>query len=78
MYIFELINKLKSKNKQDIIEFKEPEEPSEELEDAATCNHVFMPIDSTKTVLACSKCGYVIKNTKMKFSESDKNPFKTF
>lgn len=78
MYIFELINKLKSKNKAQTQEFIEPELIEGELEDVSTCKHVFMPIDSTKTVLACSKCGYVIKNDKMKFNETDKNPFKSF
>lgn len=78
MYIFELINKLKSKKQPQKSEFVESAEPEDELEDALTCKHVFMPIDSTKTVLACSKCGYVIKNDKMKFTESDKNPFKNF
>ena len=83
MYIFELINKLKNRKNE-----PEPEGgavgesstgvgvPDEEIEDASVCDHVFMPIDSTKTVLACSKCGFVIKNSKAKFSELDKNPFK--
>ena len=78
MYIFELINKLKSKNNPPRQEFVESVEQEDELENALTCNHVFMPIDSTKTVLACSKCGYVIKNDKMRFTELDKNPFKNF
>ena len=51
-------------------------EQNEELEDVLSCKHNFMPIDSTKTVLSCTKCGYVIKNTKMKFNSSDKNPFR--
>ena len=29
------------------------------LEDVLTCKHTFMPIDSTKKIFACSKCGYV-------------------
>lgn len=78
MYIIELINKIKNRKKEKNKEFVEEEtvDESEELENPLTCEHVFMPIDSTKTVLACSKCGYVIKNSKMKFSEFDKNPFK--
>lgn len=75
MYIFELINKIKNLKKE-----KEPEFVElfyeDEIEDASTCQHVFMPIDSTKKVLACSKCGLVVKNSKMKFNEMDKNPFK--
>ena len=31
-----------------------------ELEDVLTCEHIFMPIDSTGNMLACSKCGYLI------------------
>ena len=76
MYIFELINKFKSKHKTKDKTYVEPEVVTDEIEDASTCNHVFMPIDSTKRILACSKCGYVVKNSKMKFDESDKNPFK--
>ena len=78
MYIIELINKIKNRKKEKNKEFVEEEaaDKAEELENPLTCEHVFMPIDSTKTVLACSKCGYVIKNSKMKFSEFDKNPFK--
>lgn len=77
MYIIELINKIRSRKKKKV-EFEELvfAENVVELEDTLTCNHVFMPIDSTKTVLACSKCGYVVKNSKMKFDEIDKNPFR--
>ena len=36
---------------------------SEPLEDEAlTCEHNFMPVDSTGKVLACTKCGFVIKH----------------
>ena len=74
MYIFELLNKL-FKKKEQVVELHIEENVETELEDPLTCEHVFLPIDSTKTVLACSKCGYVIKNSKMRFSETDKNPF---
>lgn len=76
MYLIELFNKLKNLKKTKEPEFIEYEEPVEEIEDALTCKHNFMPIDSTKTVLACTKCGFVIKNTKMKFESIDKNPFR--
>lgn len=33
----------------------------DELEDVNTCKHIFLPIDSTKKILACSKCGFVVK-----------------
>lgn len=76
MYIIELFNKLKKTKASKEPEFEEYGEPVEEIEDALMCKHNFMPIDSTKTVLACTKCGYVIKNTKMKFNSIDKNPFR--
>lgn len=78
MYIFELINKLQkqTKSSQTINDsYFEETDQNIELEDITKCNHSFMPIDSTKTVLACTKCGHIIKNTKMKFNETDKNPF---
>ncbi len=36
-----------------------------ELEDVVTCNHNFLPIDSTGEMLACSKCGYLISKEKL-------------
>ena len=30
------------------------------------CNHTFLPLDSSTEYLACSKCGVVIKNPKLK------------
>ena len=32
------------------------------IDEALTCEHNFMPIDSTGLVLACTKCGFVIKH----------------
>ncbi len=75
MYIVELfikwINKNKRKEKvnpnntlkeglnfnQDGEIIKEPIE-----DDASVCEHNFMPVDSTGFVLACTKCGFVIKH----------------
>ncbi len=31
-----------------------------------TCEHIFLPIDSTKKILACSKCGLLIKSENLK------------
>ena len=61
MYIIEKIIKLVikfRKREEDIILPNNENNP--ELEDILTCNHTFMPIDSTKEILACSKCGYVV------------------
>lgn len=54
MYIFEILYKsvigiIRNKKKR-------PEVPPE-----PECEHVFLPIDSTKKVLACSKCGMLVK-----------------
>ena len=39
-----------------------PEKPNfEEIDEALTCEHNFMPIDSTGLILACTKCGFVVK-----------------
>ena len=64
MYILEFFIKWLEKNKrgksanpEQILreDFEEPED------EALNCNHKFMPVDSTGTVLACTKCGFVIK-----------------
>ena len=75
MYIIELLIKWINKNKrmekanpdnilkegvifdtEGVISTKLPED------DALTCEHNFMPVDSTGLVLACTKCGFVIKH----------------
>ena len=39
-----------------------PEKPNfEEIDEALTCEHNFMPVDSTGLILACTKCGFVVK-----------------
>ena len=35
-------------------------------EDVEYCHHIFIPLDSSKEYLACSKCGVVIKNPNLK------------
>lgn len=60
MWIFEVLYKI-------IVDFiqkkskKELEHPEEE-----ECAHIFLPIDSTKKILACSKCGMLIKAENLK------------
>lgn len=57
MYIFEFIFKvikdIKAKNK------KPKDVEGEEL--YPVCEHTFLPVDSTKKVLACTKCGIIKK-----------------
>lgn len=52
-----------------------PKTYAEEVIEAESdsCEHVFLPIDSTKKILACSKCGLVIN--KDKSPAKPKNPF---
>lgn len=62
MYIFELVLNLFNKKKPTPQEFdfktNQNFENSEEK-----CEHIFLPIDSTKKILACTKCGYIHKVT---------------
>jgi len=59
MYIFEVF--IRWLNKRQTKEIK-PEKPNfEEIDEALTCEHNFMPVDSTGLILACTKCGFVVK-----------------
>ena len=64
LYIVELFIKWLNKNKRgdsanpDGV-YRESFKPEED--EAINCKHIFMPVDSTGNVLACTKCGYVIK-----------------
>ena len=75
MYIIELFIKWLNKNKrgfganpennlkEGVILNKEGEIASNDIDDEAlNCEHNFMPVDSTGLVLACTKCGFVIKH----------------
>ena len=75
MYIIELFIKWLNKNKrtesvnpektfkEGVNINREGEITKEPIEDEAlNCEHNFMPIDSTGLVLACTKCGFVIKH----------------
>lgn len=67
MYIIEKLVKLylKISHREKNIVIPDGED-NYELEDVLTCKHNFMPIDSTGNILACSKCGYVIKKSRLK------------
>lgn len=67
MYLIELIAKyIKNirtpKVKKELIQA----EDSDFLEDYQNCGHFYVTIDSTKRYLACSNCGHIIKNPKIK------------
>ena len=59
MYILEIFIKwLNKRQTKEII----PQKPTyDETDEALTCEHNFMPIDSTGLILACTKCGFVVK-----------------
>lgn len=65
LYIIELFIKWLNKNKRGDSAnpegiFKESFTETEE----EMCEHNFMPVDSTGDVLACTKCGFVVKRDK--------------
>ncbi len=41
----------------------------DEAEDYVTCRHTFMPVDSTKNIYACTKCGYLITKKRLEMSK---------
>lgn len=69
MYLLELITKYiqgkKYTRKSNFDPFAHEESEEE------NCEHIFLPIDSTGEVLACSKCGLVVNKKDLK----DKNIF---
>lgn len=43
-----------------------------DTDDALNCEHNFMPVDSTGLILACTKCGFVVKKKETEYSDNDK------
>ena len=60
MYIFEIFIKWLNKRQTKEIKYEKPS--FEEVDEALTCEHNFMPVDSTGLTLACTKCGFVVQN----------------
>ena len=84
MYIFEAIMKYLKKDRfsevleehdriqsENLLNYIPLEEDIENQEDL-NCEHIFLPIDSTGEILACTKCGDLKKRSDLK----DKNIFK--
>lgn len=73
MYIIEKLIKVYQKyiNKERAINIPSLED-NPELEDVLTCEHNFMPIDSTGQILACSKCGYLVNKSRLKKKQNNK------
>lgn len=68
MYFIELLVKYFKKDKfMEVIEEHDrlsslnPLEEIPEEDNDENCEHIFMPVDSTNEILACSKCGLVVK-----------------
>lgn len=63
MYIFEIFVKWLNKNKRGNSSNPERLFSQEvlQIEQDSECQHNFMPVDSTGEVLACTKCGFVVK-----------------
>ncbi len=60
MYIFELITKWINPKKY--YGTKNTFDPlAEDEETVQNCEHIFLPVDSTGEILACTKCGQIIK-----------------
>ena len=69
MYIVELFLKLVDDFKSKKGWFKKKTvNPVEEVE---KCDHIFVPVDSTGRILACTKCGEIYK-----LKKGEVNPFK--
>ena len=67
MYIIEKIIKLYKKLKKEDVQMQFPTDSDDsELEDVLTCKHLFLPIDSTNRIFACTKCGYLITKNRLK------------
>lgn len=78
MFFIEAIVKYLKKDKfTEILEEHDRQEsinPLEEIpleedlteDESLNCEHIFMPIDSTGEILACSKCGQLIKKSDLK------------
>lgn len=72
MYIFELICRYINKKRTPAKTYDPLESQDKQEDDSTNCEHIFMPIDSTGEILACSKCGLVVRKKDLK----KKNIFK--
>ncbi len=78
MYIFEAVLKYLKKDRfKEILDEHDrrqsehlldyvPLEDDVETEEDLNCEHIFMPIDSTGEILACSKCGELKRRDELK------------
>ena len=68
MYIFELLFKTFKKNKRNKFEEFEPIMANTDglIEDSQTCQHLFMPLDSSNEMFACKHCGLIVPKEHLK------------
>ncbi len=71
MYLFELITRYIMGKKYKKASSFDPF-AQDDIENSDNCEHIFLPIDSSGEVLACSKCGLVVNKKDLK----DVNIFK--
>lgn len=66
MYLFELIVKWIFPNKK--YDNKRVFDPFafDDSDNSGDCEHIFLPIDSTGEILACSKCGLLVNKKDLK------------
>lgn len=68
MFIFEYLWNLVAKKKIVDSEFVYnplQEEIKDDEDDNFSCQHDFMPLDSSQETLACIKCGFIVKRSNM-------------
>lgn len=72
MYLFELIVKWINPNKKYKSKRKFDPFAQDDIENSNECKHIFLPVDSSEEILACTKCGLVVNKKDLK----DENIFK--
>ena len=73
MYLFELITKYITGKKYKRVQNFDPF-AQDDIENSEECEHIFLPVDSTGDVLACSKCGLVVNKEDLKDINIFKRP----
>ncbi len=73
MYIFELMYNLVHK----FLNRKKKLPQNNPIDYGDYCEHVFLPVDSTKQILACSKCGLLVKAKDLKVKKDNDAQKKT-
>lgn len=66
MYIFELIYQYLKPKKYTAKTKYNPLETEELIEDSDSCEHLFLPLDSSNENFACKYCGLIVPKEKLK------------